>query len=113
LTSGNSALKLKGNTPENTSDQTETPSGVQLDLQSWTKEETKHLPEDEAYDNHTRFLKEELETYRLQRQEARENGADKSRIRWFNNEIDKLEDKLEDRTHPDDSSKKQLVEVTH
>jgi hypothetical protein len=113
LTSGNSALKLKGNTPENTSQQTETPSQVQLDLQSRTKEETKHLPEDEAYDQHTAFLKEELETYREQRQEARENGADKSRLRWFNNEIDKLEDKLEDRTPPDDSSKKQLVEVTH
>lgn len=112
MTSGNSALKLKGNTPENTSQQTETPSQVQLDLQSRTKDETKHLPKDEAYDQHTQFLKEELETYREQKQEALENGADKSRIRWFNQEIEKLEDELEDRTPPDNSSEKQLVEVT-
>jgi len=112
--SGNSStLSVSGESPEKSSNASKQPSQVHLEVESRTKTQAKHLPEDEAYDNHTRFLKEELETHRLQRQEARENGADKSRLRWFNNEIDKLEDKLEDRTPPDNSSEKQLVEVTH
>lgn len=110
MTRGNLALICSGQSPDDTSKAVNEPSQVHRDVQNRTKDRAKYLSDERAEASKTSFLKEELESYRRQKQDALEDGASKPRIRWLNKQIDDLEDKLEERTPPKES--KQLVEVT-